>query len=139
MNISKIFFLFSFSLCLGLFTGCQGNDAKEAQEPVLKKFERIPGEVQVLNGTSLTGMAATVREYLMGHGFDIVNVGNAHEQNFSETLIVYRNPDWVGKRRLEKSLQNPKTLILENPTKLVDVTIFVGRDIQERIHESRNP
>lgn len=122
-------------LTLLLLTACFDETPEVQEEPVLDKYERIPGEVQVLNGTNLGGMAGTIREFLMDKGFDVVDVGNASEQNFDETLVVYRNPDWTGKTRLEKSLAFPKTMILENPSKLVDVTIFVGRDIQERIHE----
>ena len=120
-------------LCI-LLLSCFKEEAKQEPVPTIKKFERIPGEIQVLNGSSLSGVAGKTRLFLMKKGFDVVEVGNAREQNFKETLVVYRNPDWSGKKWLEQSLQNPPTLTLENPSKLVDVTIFVGRDIEERLH-----
>jgi hypothetical protein len=112
-------------------TACLEEKKVEIKQPTLKKYERIPGEIQVLNGTDILGMASSVREFLMGKGYDVVETGNASEQNYPQTLIVYRNPEWDGRQFLEKNLHNPLTMVLENDAKLVDVTIFVGRDIQE--------
>lgn len=131
--LTKLTFTTLFTL-FGL-TSCFQEEKAPPPEIILDRYERISGEVQVLNGTNLNGMAGTVRSFLMDKGFDVIDVGNADEQNFDETLIVYRNPDWSGKRHLENSLKNPKTMILENSSKLVDVTIFIGKDIQERIYD----
>jgi len=92
-------------------------------------MHHIPGEVQLLNACGLPKVAGQVRDLLMKNGFDVVEVGNSPSWNYEETVIALRNPHWPGKAPLAKTLQSDNVIPLENPLKMVDATIYIGKDI----------
>jgi anionic cell wall polymer biosynthesis LytR-Cps2A-Psr (LCP) family protein len=47
--------------------------------------------VEVLNGTSTTGLAGRTAELLRGFGYDVISVGNADNTAYGKTLIVDRS------------------------------------------------
>jgi len=65
----------------------------------------------------------------MKNGFDVVEVGNGASFNFDETIIALRNPHWPGRDALAKTLHTDNVIPLENPLKMVDATIYIGKDI----------
>ena len=70
-----------------------------------------------------------MRNLLMKNGFDVVEVGNSPSWNYDETVIALRNPHWPGKGPLAATLQTDNVIPLENPLKMVDATIYIGKDI----------
>ncbi len=88
-----------------------------------------PGEVQILNSCGLPKVAGQVRDLLMSQGFDVVEVGNGTQWNFEETIIALRNPHWPGRDALAKTLQTENVIPLENPLRMVDATVYIGKDI----------
>lgn len=115
-----IFILISFFAC--------------TEEIVQKKvIEPVPGEIQVLNACGIPRAAEKMREFLVSRGFDVVEVGNAPDWNFRETIISLRNRYWQAAPRLAKELTTTNLILLENPIKMVDATVYVGRDFEEKI------
>ena len=47
--------------------------------------------VEVLNGTSVTGLAGRTAEVLRGFGYDIISIGNADHASYERTLIIDRS------------------------------------------------
>ncbi|MDR0639318.1 MAG: LCP family protein [Spirochaetaceae bacterium] len=47
--------------------------------------------VEVLNGTSTTGLAGRTAELLRGFGYDVINVGNADSAQSDKTLVIDRS------------------------------------------------
>jgi len=115
-------YLFSFAI-LTLLLGCK----EKTPPPAVARS--IPGEVQLLNACGLPKVATQVRELLMKNGFDVVEVGNGASFNFDETIIALRNPHWPGRDALAKTLHTDNVIPLENPLKMVDATIYIGKDI----------
>lgn len=100
---------------------------EEAPPPA--QIHPIPGEIQLLNSSGIPKIAVRVRELLMKKGFDVIEVGNGNAWNYEETVIALRNPHWPGKDALAAALQTKNVIPLENPLKMVDATIYIGKDI----------
>jgi anionic cell wall polymer biosynthesis LytR-Cps2A-Psr (LCP) family protein len=57
--------------------------------------ENIMGDriftVEILNGTSVTGLAGRTAELFRGFGYDIVSIGNADRNDYENTIIIDRS------------------------------------------------
>jgi len=49
--------------------------------------------VEVLNGTTVTGLAGRTRELLESFGYNIISVGNADKNDYESTIIIHRSGD----------------------------------------------
>ena len=94
---------------------------------------RIKGEVEVLNSCSMKGAAVKMRAFLRDNGFDVVHIDNERLQNYDETIIVLRNPEWEGAQALATTLKTKNVLILQNKNATVDAVVHTGRDFQQII------
>ena len=110
-----------------LFTGCE----EEKPAPVVHEVRRIKGEVEVLNSCSMKGAAVKMRAFLRDNGFDVVHIDNEQLQNYDETIIVLRNPEWEGAQVLAATLKTKNVLILLNKNATVDAIVHTGRDFQQ--------
>ncbi len=61
--------------------------------------------VEILNGTSIKGLAAKAAEILGSFGYDVVSVGNADKTDYENTQIVSRSPDSRAAKALGGVLQ----------------------------------
>lgn len=123
----------TWTLLPWLWLGCQ-EESKELPQP---RNQKIEGEVQIMNGTEIPGLGEKVKKYLVERGYDVVYVGTAPELNYQQTLIALRSPKWSGIDSLKKDLRTDRVIPLENKDKMVDVTIFLGKDIKETLHDDR--
>lgn len=121
-------FLFSFFLLTFLWA------CKKEESPSVE-VRPIPGEIQVLNSCGISGAAAKIRDYLREKGFDVVEVGDDKLWNYEETVIALRNPRWAGAEALAKTLKTTNVIPLENKRKLVDATVFIGKDFHKLIEQ----
>ncbi len=112
-----------------LFAGCE----EQKQAPVVREVRRIKGEVEVLNSCSMKGAAVKMRSYLRENGFDVVHIDNERLQNYDETIIVLRNPEWEGAQVLAATLKTKNVLVLLNKNATVDAVVHTGRDFQQII------
>ncbi len=128
--------LFSLSLMIQLLLLCScKNEVKNENEFT----GPIPGEIQILNGCGIPKASERVRNHLMERGFDVIETGNADSWNYDKTLIVLRKPEWAGVQLLKKALRTDQVLLLRNPKALVDVSIYLGKDIEELLaHDRKN-
>ena len=112
-----------------LFAGCE----EEKPAPVKREVRRIKGEVEVLNSCSMKGAATKMRTFLRDNGFDVVHIENERLQNYDETVIVLRNPEWEGAQALAATLKTKNILVLLNKNATVDAVVHTGRDFQQII------
>lgn len=110
--------------------------ACEEEKPIVQEIRETPGDIQVLNSSGIPGAAAKMRDYLRSQGFDVVEMNNDRLWNYEETIIALRNPHWAGVQALARSLHTENVIPLENKRKLVDVTIYVGKDFENRITQA---
>lgn len=86
--------------------------------------ERV--RVQVLNATSVRGLARIATIHLRDRGFDVVEMGTANEQRDS-TLVLDRSnhPEWA--RRVADALGGARVESRPDTSRYLDVTVLVGR------------
>jgi hypothetical protein len=88
------------------------------------QIERI--RVQVLNATTVRGLARRATMLLRDRGFDVVEMGTATEQRDS-TLVLDRSghPDWA--RRVAAALGGAAVETRPDTSRYLDVTVLLGR------------
>jgi hypothetical protein len=118
-------------LIYGALTLLSLASCKKSEPSLPVNYGPITGEIQILNGCGIAKASGRVRNYLLDKGFDVIETGNAPSWNFPKTLIVLRKPDWSGLTALKESLNTDRVILLRNPSALVDVSIYLGKDIEE--------
>ena len=126
-------FPFSFAvmavLAAFLLTGCE----EEKKPQVVKVKHTYKGDVEVLNSCGMQGAAAKMRSYLRDNGFDIVSSRNDRLQNYDETVLVLRNPEWEGAKALAQALKTDNVLIVHSDRAVVDAAVYIGKDFNQII------
>ncbi|MDR3166316.1 MAG: LCP family protein [Treponema sp.] len=136
-----------------VFPYYDGNLIKEIVRQALGSLTRqIEGSdaervftVEVLNGTTLNGLAGRTAELLRGFGYDVISIGNADRNDYESTLIIDRSgyTDVVKtfgniirceNIRFETPAQdNPgEAMNLQNFEYRSDFTLIIGRDFNGR-------
>ena len=98
---------------------------------IVPEIRETPGDIQVLNSSGIPGAAVKMRDYLRSQGFDVIEMSNDNLWNYEETIIAIRNPHWAGAEALAKALHTTNVIPLKNKQKLVDATVFVGKDFEK--------
>ena len=112
-----------------LFTGCK----EEKKAPVEQITRTYKGDVEVLNSCAEPGAAAKMRTFLRKNGFDVVSFGNDRLQNYDETIVVLRNPEWEGAQALAKTLRTKNVLTVVSKRSYVDAAVYIGKDFKQII------
>ncbi len=87
--------------------------------------------VQVLNGTTISGLAGSVRDHIQHYPFiDVVETGNANNSNHLQTIIIDRGGHPLSARRVKEILETGDIEIDLEEKLLVDITIVVGSDLK---------
>ncbi|SHL39180.1 LytR cell envelope-related transcriptional attenuator [Fibrobacter sp. UWT2] len=113
-----------------LLTSCEEEQKKA---PVVKVKRTYKGDVEVLNSCGMQGAAAKMRSYLRENGFDIVSSRNDRLQNYDETVLVLRNPEWEGAKALAKALKTDNVLVVHSSRAVVDAAVYIGKDFEQII------
>ncbi len=103
------------------------NPGEEQPSPVEQKVIRV----EVLNGCGVAGLAGEVTDFLRLKGFDVVNVGNAENFDFPETLVVDRIGDMPGAWHVARAVGIDNVIQQKDEDLLLDVTLILGRDYQQ--------
>lgn len=94
----------------------------------------IPGEdhrvvVEVLNGTTVDGLARSMTIKLRRAGLDVVYFGNWSESAVDSTLILIRRGDSSFARVIRRALGAGKVVMDPDPRLLLDASVVLGRDV----------
>lgn len=83
--------------------------------------------VEILNGTSVTGLARRTRELYERYGFDVVSFDNADRDDHEQTVVIDRQGDPTAAQRAAEIIRASRVRSepLDSP---IDVTIILGRD-----------
>jgi len=99
--------------------------------------------VEILNGTTINGLAGRTAEILQSFGYDVISISNADHNNYDSTFIIHRSGDenLVGAfadvirctniRREAIDEPDDDSLILNIEYK-ADVTLVIGRNFNGR-------
>ena len=112
------------------FLGCEEEQKKA---PVEKMVRTYKGDVEVLNSCGMQGAAAKMRSYLRENGFDVVSSRNDRLQNYDETVLVLRNPEWEGAKALARALKTKNVLVVHSSRAVVDAAVYIGKDFEQII------
>ncbi|MBI5805864.1 LytR C-terminal domain-containing protein [candidate division TA06 bacterium] len=96
----------------------------------IEKKRRIAQiRVQVLNGTKESGLAQKMADELRRWGFDVVDIANAENDSFPETVVVDRADNSTGNAAYVAEALKCKNIIpqLESRSYL-EVTVIIGKD-----------
>ena len=122
--------LFAGSVCAApLLLGCE----EEKTAPVEQIVRSYKGDVEVLNSCGEPGAAAKMRSFLRKNGFDVVSFRNDVLQNYDETIVVLRNPEWAGAQALAKTLRTKNVLTVVSKRSYVDAAVYIGKDFKQII------
>jgi hypothetical protein len=89
--------------------------------------------IEVLNGTTIVGLAGRTVEYLQRQGFQIARADNADRSDYADSLIiVYTGKNYTA-QYLAGLLNLPPTAVVQgpNPSAEYDISIILGADYQE--------
>jgi len=101
--------------------------------------------VEVLNGTSVNGLAGRTAEILRGFGYDVIAIGNADHSGYEKTIIIDRSgiegmaENFAGIIRCDNisseahAHENPEEeFAIHGLEYRSDFTIIIGRDFNGR-------
>jgi anionic cell wall polymer biosynthesis LytR-Cps2A-Psr (LCP) family protein len=99
--------------------------------------------VEILNGTSIIGLAGRTAELLRGFGYDIISIGNADRSDYEKTFITNRSSlddmardfgEIIHCRDIRQDIPAPETpeMVIQNFEYRADFTLVIGRDFNER-------
>jgi hypothetical protein len=116
----------------GIFAAVlHGDDGEEAAPrevaagPEGRAPEGVRIRVEVLNASSVQGLARRATFFLRDRGFDVVESGNAAEKHDS-TIVLDRshNPEWA--RLVANAMDGAPVAEAPDSTRYVDVTVLIG-------------
>ena len=113
----------------GAFAARSMRSRPEPKRPAPPDASAPQGErvrVQVLNATTVRGLARRATMHLRDRGFDVVEMGTAPEQRDS-TLVLDRSnhPEWA--RRVADAFGGARVETRPDSSRYLDVTVLVGR------------
>jgi len=92
---------------------------------------RIPYTVEVLNGTTVDGLAGAVTARLRRAGVDVVFYGASAEPADS-TLIIVRGADPAAGSAVRDALGFGRVVVRPDPGLVLDVSVVLGADAAPR-------
>lgn len=99
---------------------------------------RVPGDtytfaVEVLNGTTVNGLARRVTRALRREGIDVVFFGSADDDDVDTTMVIARRGDIAAAGVVQEMLGVGAVVDDPAPQLLLDVTVILGRDAAESV------
>lgn len=97
--------------------------------------EAIVIRVEILNGTTVSGLARRTKELYENYGFDVVSFGNAPSDEIAETVILDRsgNPGLAERVAEIIGAERIRSEVEEDVEYSVDATIILGKDFDGTI------
>jgi LCP family protein required for cell wall assembly len=99
-------------------------------EDAESELEAEAARVEVLNGTLVAGLASETAEQLRQAGVDVVHVGNADRQDYTESLIMVYGSGTFTAEHVSDVLGLPRTSVVPAGTSVgeYDIVVILGGD-----------
>ena len=93
----------------------------------------LPEEVsvEILNGSGISGVAASLAEALAAEGFNVVRTGNADHFDYARTEVIASGDALTKARAVLLSVPGAVVRHSPDPEADVDVTVIVGKDFAD--------
>jgi hypothetical protein len=101
------------------------------EDPAVRLAEEA-AVIQVLNGTTVEGLAGSTTDYLQQQGLTVTDPGNADRSDQPETLIVVYTGKTYTAEYLVTLLGLPSRAVVHNPNSNAthDISLILGADFQ---------
>jgi ABC-type enterochelin transport system permease subunit len=105
------------------------NERAELQSELISEIIQI----EVLNGSGITGIANFYTRLLRKNGFDVVETGNFETFDLQETLIISRSGVMDNAYRVANALGVSKQNVIResSPDFYLDVSVIIGHDFEK--------
>ncbi len=124
-------FVVSFARGLGGFRGAPEPPPAPTQWSAPANIDgRVVGRVEVFNSAGRSGLAREATGLLRDAGFDVVFYGNGSRADSS--VVLQRNTDPGVARSAADALGIRSVIVREDASLLVDATVILGADWQQR-------
>ncbi len=107
---------------------------KESPTPSPEEVALDAYEIEVLNGSGISGEAANVEGILEDAGFSVSGIGNADNQNYTNTVIAAKDDvkqGFIDELQTTLEERGPVEVIKLSDTGDSDVVVTVGSDLKE--------
>ncbi len=104
----------------------QVRDSLPTDETV--RDENVVVSLEILNGTTVNGLARRTKELYEGFGFDVVSFANADSAGIEETVVIDRIGELGLAERAAAIIRADRVVSDVVPDSEADVTIILGRD-----------
>lgn len=119
-----------------LFPHFEGQWLKQAVQQVQQTLasaeevvaEQVVVRLEILNGTSRSGLARRTAELYEAYGFEVRRFGNAESDQIEHTLVVDRRGIGDLSQQVAQVIQAQRVVTEVQPSADVDVTLILGRD-----------
>ena len=110
----------------------QTEDSISSQEPFAE--EELTVAIEVLNGTSVGGLARRAANVFQSFGYDVVPVANADNSDYQKTVVLDRKGRIAAAERIAELIrcQRVYSRLEEDGDSSIDVTIILGTDFDGR-------
>jgi len=136
-----------------IFPHWDGNLIKEIVRQTLASLVQPSNEtmgdriftVEILNGTTVNGLAGRTAELFGGFGYDVISIGNADRNDYENTIIINRTglQDMVlafgevircSNIRSDSTVPDDEEIVLniQNLNYQADITLIIGKDFNGR-------
>ncbi len=121
-----------------LFPHFEGQLVKDSLRQVLTNLESTEDpkdgqgmiRIEILNGTTLSGLAKKTKDLFQSYGFEVVSMGNAPSTDLANTMVIDRKGKPALAERAAKIIKCERisAQIEASTAQDVDVTIMLGKD-----------
>ena len=92
-------------------------------------FIQSKGDIEILNGCGQPGIANLFTHFLRAHNYDIIEIKNADNFNYEETLVIINHKNKIALANdLIKLLSIDEKNILVNDNKIWDISVIIGKN-----------
>ncbi|MEK7401741.1 MAG: LytR C-terminal domain-containing protein [Gemmatimonadota bacterium] len=116
------------TVALGVWIARSRTPPAIAVAPESMAPEGVRVRVQVVNASTVRGLARRATTLLRDRGFDVVEAGTGTgAEQIDSTLVLDRSghPDWA--KRVAAAMGGARMVARPDSSRYVDVTVFVGR------------
>jgi LCP family protein required for cell wall assembly len=97
-----------------------------------ERAEPLSVTIEILNGTSLDGLARRTKALYESFGFDVVSFGNADDDKVVNTVVLDRRGNPEAARRVAEIIHGERVHTQPSAASDADVTVILGRDFDGR-------
>jgi anionic cell wall polymer biosynthesis LytR-Cps2A-Psr (LCP) family protein len=94
--------------------------------------DSLSATLEILNGTSIDGLARRTKALYESFGMDVISIGNADNDQYLNTVVLDRRGKPSAAQRVAEIIRCDRIHSRSEPSTDADVTIILGRDFDGR-------